>query len=178
MNQVLCGVFWSVLGVLATLGAMYLASRVGWVQIRWMREAHTLNKLKATPKIGTYIRIAERFDNGANFPPSYYVITYIHNEGELPARKLKGYWNLFSPDQSVKAFKTPIEREFLASAPLELEPHRLEGTTVWAAMKGEGKIRFNVDIDFVYFGFSENQQEHYNAQYHFDPQSKRVIRID
>ena len=67
-------------------------------------------------------------------------------------------------------------REFLRASEYELEPCRLDGTTVWRAMRGEQEIRFNVDIEFDYFGMAKDQPQHYSAKYEFDPKNPTILK--
>jgi hypothetical protein len=169
---------WAGLGVVATLVVAFVAQRVGVIQIRWMREAHTLNVLKAAPKIGTTIKIEERRENGPAHSPFYYLRISIYNAGDLAAKQLNGHWKLSCTDTSINQCDVPIAIDFLGSAAHELEPYRLEGVNLWRAMKGEPnhQLRFNVDIQLTYFGLSQNQPDPYIATYRFDQNSRKLIR--
>ena len=162
------------LGVAATLFTAYSANGTGIIQISLLHQAHTLDVRPATPQIGTSMRIQEQ---QMAFPPFYYLTTSIYNEGDLAAEQLSGHWRLFSPDNSVKKCEVPIERDFLLSTPYQLEPCLLQGTTVFAAMRGESKIRFQVDIEFDYFGSSNDQPQHYSAKYQYDPRSRQIVKV-
>lgn len=159
------------LGVAATLFTAYSTNWAGIIPISSVREAHTGKVRPAAPKIGTSMNIQEE---EATFPPFYYMTTSIYNEGELAAKQLSGHWKLFSPDGAVKECEVSIEMDSLLSTPYQSEPCLLQGPRVLAAMSGESKIRFQVDIEFDYFGISKDQPQHYSAQYQYDPRSHQM----
>jgi len=162
------------LGAGATLFTGYSANRAGIIQISLVREVHSRNLRPVAPKVGTSLRIQEE---QAAFPPFYYLTTSIYNEGGLAAKQLNGYWELSSSDNAVKKCEVSIEMDSLLSTPYQSEPCLLQGPSVLAAMRGESKIRFQVDIEFDYFGVSKDQPQHYSAKYQYDPESRQMIRI-
>src|SRR6266478_3262719 len=129
-----------IISALAVLVA-FLAYRVGYRQGKTAQRALDLNVSKAIPKIGTSVKIDKRQEQPPAFPPFYYLVATIYNEGELPAKQLKGQCKLFSPINDVKQHTIPIDREFLGSKQYELNPCRLEGTTVEVGMDGRQDIR-------------------------------------
>ena len=98
----------------------------GYRQGKIAQAALDLSITKAIPKIGTAIKIDKRQENPSAFPPFYYLVVTIHNEGELPAHQLKGNCRLYSLTKGVKERNIPIERELLGASPYELESVRLE----------------------------------------------------
>jgi len=159
-----------IISALAVLVA-FLAYRVG-------RRQWNLGVAKAIPKVGTWVRIDKRQEQSTAFSPSYYMVATIYNEGELPAKQLKGHCKLFSPINEVKQHTIPIIREFLGSAPYELEPCRLEGTTVDVGMDGRQDIRFNVDIEFEFFGIPDDKPQKYSAKHEWDNKNRQMIKIE
>ena len=113
-------VAWTIVGIVVSLLGIYFAQKIGFIQIKLMREANKLNLLRATPKVGTGITVDEQYDNGKAFPPFIYLTTTIYNEGELPINQLSGYWKLLFP-QGLQDLAIPITRDVLgSSAPYEL----------------------------------------------------------
>jgi hypothetical protein len=176
--------FWALIGSLTTaavaLLGMYIAQRTGFLHLSIATKAHSLNVLKAAPKVGSSIRIEERQVNPPAFPPFYYLITQIYNEGDLAAQQLKGHWKLLCSNHTVLERNVPIMRDFLGTSPYNLEPCQIEGTTVPNAMRGEVqfKVLFNVHIDFDYFGLSHDEPYHYHAEYEFNPEQRQMVRSD
>jgi hypothetical protein len=166
-------------GIVATLLAVFVAWKIGLIQISWMRQEHQLNVLRASPKIGTSLRIEERNINGPAYAPWYYLITSIYNEGELAASNLNGQWKLTSPNRSVIEGELPISREFLGPTPYQLEPFHIIGGTVVFAMEGNNKgntVTFKVDVEFDYTSMTNEQPQHYSAHYEFDHKYRKMIK--
>ena len=166
----------AIIGILSLLGAYAF----GYWQGKTAQRTLDLNIIKATPKIGTSMRIDKRQENPNGFPPFYYLIATIDNEGELPAQQLQGYYRVYSETKCVKEHRIPIEREFLgSSAPSELELCRLEdgisGTTLNLAPDA-ANIRFNVDIEFHYLGVQNSASQKYCAHYEYDKESRQMKR--
>ncbi len=159
-------------GVLVTLLAIYIGQRMGFLQLTLARNVHALNVTRSRPKIGTEVRLEIEEPYSMNHPGSRYLMMTIYNAGELAATQLNGYCKLSSPDESIQEFTIPIVREFLDSVrPYDLEPKRLE----W--IKGFwNETRFNVNIEFDYFGLPSDEPEHYSASYHFDHESNCFVK--
>jgi hypothetical protein len=152
----------------------------GYWQGRSAQRSLDLSVIKATPKVGTAVRIDKRQENPPAFPAFYYLIATIYNEGELPAKQLKGYCRVYSATKGVTEHNIPIEREFLGTTPSELELCRLEdgisGSTLDIGTQAGKNIRFNVDIDFSYFGVEDDIPERYSAQYEYDNNGRQMKR--
>jgi hypothetical protein len=154
---------------------------IGYWRGRSAQRALDLSLTKAAPKIGTAIRIDKRQENPSTYPPFYYLVVAIYNEGGLPAKQVKGNCRVYSATKNVKERSVPIERDFLGiSSPSELELCRLEdgvsGMTVNLGGRGAENIRFNVDIDFSYFGIEDDTPEQYHAHYEYDYKNQQVRR--
>jgi hypothetical protein len=160
-----------------------LCAAVGWCFGYWQgktaRSALNLNVRKAAPKIGTTAQINKRQVNPPAYPPFYYLVMTIYNEGELPAKQLNGHCKLLSPNKAVKECNIPISRDFLGSSPYEMEICRLEdgigGSTIDIGGSQGQHVRFNVEFEF--FGISEEKPEPYSAKYEYDPKSRQLVRI-
>ena|SRR5579862_2382712 len=162
---------------LVMLFGIYIAQRLGLWQLRIAKQEHDLNLRKSVPILDTTVRITTRQVNPAPmYNPFYYVAVSINNHGELAAQKLDGYWRMYSPDQSIQERTIPIARDALGAEPYDFEPCQIEGPTVERAMRGECDIRINVDIEFDYFGLSNNEPQHYTARYRYDRNSKQMVR--
>jgi hypothetical protein len=169
---------WAALGVAATLLCALVAQRVGIVQIRWMADAHALNILKAEPKIGSTVKIDYRNENGPAYNPTCYLIATIYNEGELAARKLKGSCKLFSPSKELFDCDIPISRDFVGKSPYELSAYRIGGPAVGRLESGGHKLALNVDVEFDYFGLSDDQPQHYSAKYQYDENTRQMVKLE
>src|SRR5207249_613012 len=112
------------------------------------------------------------------FPPYFYLVATIYNEGELAARKLKGKCRLFSPINEISECNIPIYRDFLGAAPYELEAIRIIGTTVSSALMGNTMISMCVEFDFEYFGLVDGKPVKYHAKYQYDHQNRQFVRSD
>jgi hypothetical protein len=167
--------------VLIGVVTFVIGSILGYWQGKSAQRTLDLIVTKAVPKIGTTIRIDKRQENPSNYPPFYYLIATIYNEGELPAQQLKGYCRVYSSEKSVREQSIPIARELLGtSSPCELELGRLESGISGMALNlgaddGEN-ARFNVDIQFNYSGI-QNTPQHYSANYEYDHKSRQIIKI-
>jgi hypothetical protein len=151
---------------------------LGYRQGKTAQRALDLSVTKAVPKVSTRVRINKRQEESRAFPPSYYLIATIYNEGELPAKQLKGRCKLYSATNDIQEHDIPIETEFLGpSSPLELEAQRIVGTTVDPGMRGDQNIRFNVDIEFEYLGIPDDKPQKYSARYAYDNQSRQLVRV-
>lgn len=133
---------------------------------------YALNVTRSRPKIGTEARLEIEEPHFMHDPGSRYLRITIYNAGELAATQLQGYFKLSSSDDSIQEFTVPIVREFLDSArPYDLEPKRL----VWTKSYWD-QTRFNVNIEFDYFGFPPDKPEHYTATYHFDHERNCFVK--
>ncbi len=154
---------------------------LGYRQGKISQRALDLSIVKAAPKVGTTVRIDKRQENPPAFPPFYYLVATIYNEGELPAKQLKGHCKLHSPVKSVQERDIPFNREFLGSTPYELESFRLDsgisGTPIDIGASGGQNIRFNVDVEFEYFGIPDDAPQHYSAKYQYNNQRRQLERI-
>ena len=178
MLPVLNDTFWFAMGVAATLLTAFVAHRIGRLQISFMQKAHDLKVLKAIPKIGASLRIVTEHPNGTSFPYHYSLVATIYNEGNLAAKDLKGNCKLFSPTKQVAESTIPINRDFLGmNHQYELAACPVEGATVNNGMIGAAEIRFNMDIEFEYFGLPEDKPQQYAAKYEYDNKSRQMKRI-
>jgi hypothetical protein len=162
-----------------TVVGVFVGYYIGRRQITIADEEHNLNLLKSSPKIDTTVRINERQVNPfPAYDPFHFIVTGIHNYGDLAARHLKGHWRVYSPDKSIQECDIPIVRDFLGSTPYEFEPFQLVGPNIDGAIKrGAGRATINVDVEFDYFGVSQDQPQHYSARWQFDSSSKQMVRV-
>ena len=165
--------------ILATACASWLSYRLGYRQATIAKRSLDLSVSKAEPKIGTSVKLDQRQINPPAFPPFCYMVATIYNEGELAARNVKGHCRLHSSTKSVKEHDIPFERDFLGSAPLLLESHRLDngisGMSIDLNTSGQG-LQFDVDIEFEYFGMSAHVPQRYSAKYRFDSKSRQMLK--
>jgi len=184
-------VSWAAIGVAAALVGAFVMQRLGIIQIGLRREghglnkrheAHSLNRRLGSPKITSEIRIEQRHDNGPQFPPWFYLLTTISNQGELAAKHLKGEWKLTSVSGEIAERTIPINLDWLGkSQPYKLRECRLESglaPEVWTPREGSHNIELEVALKLEYFGHSENQPEHYRARYQFDHNSQQMVRVE
>ncbi|MGH9682184.1 MAG: hypothetical protein ACRD4S_01020 [Candidatus Acidiferrales bacterium] len=159
---------------------------VGWIftylQLRTERKAHALDVAKATPQLGTEIRIDKRQENPSTYPAFYYIVVSIYNAGQLAASDLKGNCRIYSTAGSIKNREIPIHREFLDnSTPYQLESYRLDdsaGTTIdLFPTQIRQNISFNIYIEFEFSGFPNAGRQSYKANYGYEPKSNQIIRI-
>jgi hypothetical protein len=136
--------------LLTTAVAGWLAFALTWEQLRAANRQLALNVSMAAPKIGTIMKIDKRYENGPNFPASYYLVASIYNAGQLPAKKLSGKCTLFSSTNEIQERTIPVEREFLGSSPYDLERCEIIGSAFGAAMRDHGAINFGVNVEFDY----------------------------
>jgi hypothetical protein len=174
-------IFWSLISsgvtALVTLFGIYIAQRNGHLLFNVAKQEHDLNLRKASPIVGSIVTLAERQILNANYWPFHFMVTSIHNYGDLPAQKLSGNWRLYSPDNSIKECNVPLQRDALGPAPYETE-EQLIGSNIDAVIKDRmHKVSIRVDIDFDYFGISQDQPQHYSASYEYDQHSHRMVKI-
>jgi hypothetical protein len=177
-NYIVNDATWFALGVAATLVAAFVAHRNGRIQISFMRREHELSIAKAMPKVGTTVRIDEKNPHGPAYPIFYSLVATIYNEGDLAAKNLKGHCKLFSPTNDIGERSVQINRDFLGMAlQYEVAPCPIEGVKVRQGMMGAEEIRFNLDIEFEYFGIPDDQPQQYAAKYQYDNKTHQMIRI-
>jgi hypothetical protein len=158
--------------ILITLVGIWVAYYVGNRQGRASERAVALSVQRATPKVGSRISLA------SSIPPKlpdrirYAVNTTIYNDGDLVARNLEGEWKL-TASHGIEELTHAIRADSLpASLPLEFE-HEVSGDTsvLWC----DPKIIFQVNIDLVYLGLSD-EKEHYHATYAYDFRSRQMYQ--
>lgn len=175
--MILAGLIITAVAALAGVGGFFIGYRQGKIA----QAALDLSLAKAVPKVGTTAEIGKRQENPSNFPPFYYVIVTLYNEGELPAQQLDGECRIYSVPKGVKERIIPIKREFLGVTPYQLESYRIEsafsGMTLNLGGQEGQSIRFNVDIEFEYVGSSNDPLNHYRAKYEYDPKTKQLVKI-
>jgi hypothetical protein len=176
---------------LKVLFAVLAAISVVWACYRVWRESlgtsqatieslteQNLSLSKSSPIMDSSVGITERQVNPGGYAPFHYIVTSIHNCGDLAARKLHGHWRLYSPDQVVQERDIPIIKDALRSTPYEFEPCQLIGPGIDEAIKrSQGKLTINVDIEFDYLGHSEDQPLHYCARYQYNRDNKQMARV-
>jgi hypothetical protein len=155
--------------------AVGVAYGVGYWQGRSAQKALDLSITKAIPKLGSDVKINKRQENSRAFPPFYYLVATIYNEGELPAKQLHGHCKLFSPENESQQRNIPINRDFLGSAPFELEAGRLDALFIDPDRPSDA--RFDVDIEFEYFGIPDDKPQRYTAKYRYDNKSGQMNKI-
>jgi hypothetical protein len=167
---------WVALGVAAALVGTLVLHKVGWIQISIMRKAHKLNVNLATPKIDAVVKIERRTPTSTR--PDvvrYFLLTTIHNEGQLAAAKINGNWNLSCSDSGQDRV-IPIARDYLGQGkPYDLEPQELGGYAITNAINS-GHVRINVDINLNFVGLAPNKPEKYSTKYRYDPNLKEMVR--
>jgi hypothetical protein len=173
-------IFWALIGsgVTAAVGllAIYIAQRNGLLMFTIAKKEHDLNLRKAVPIIGSVVTLEARQLLNANYRPSHFVLTAIHNYGDLAAQQLSGNWRMYSPDKCFKECIVPIQRDALGPTPYQTE-EILVGPNIDAAIQERShKITVHVDIEFDYLGISPDQPEHYSAKYQYDHSNNRMIK--
>jgi hypothetical protein len=167
--------------VMIALLGMFATYLFGFWQGRTSKRSFDLSVTRAVPKVGTSVKVYKRQENPPGFPAFYYMIATIYNEGELPAKQVKGHCKLHSATKSVKENNIPFEREFLGSSPCQLESHRIDdgisGMSVDLEAVSAKNIRLNVDIEFTYFGIPDDKQHRYAATYEYEHKSRQFVRI-
>src|ERR1700728_3613880 len=160
------GVIGTILGILIALAGVYVAHRVGWIQVSIMRREQSLNLAKSTPKLGTLIRMEER--KHATHPVSTLVIiTSIYNEGDLAASNLKGNWNLSCSESGFNR-SIPISLDHLGTA----RPYNMEtpfgNVHTWRDVRTGKNITIEIDLKIRYTGLAEQGERPYHAKYRYD----------
>lgn len=166
------------IGALITLFGIYIAQRSGYQLFVVAKKEHDLNFRKTVPIIGTIVTLEPRQVLNANYRPFHYIVTSINNYGNLPTQKLSGNWRLYSTDNSIKECYVPIQRDALGvAAPYNTE-EQLIGPNIDGVIKDQlHKVAIRVDIEFDYFGISQDQPQHYNASYEYDHNTRRMVKI-
>jgi len=172
---------WIALGVAATLFAALVGYHIGRRQVAVASEAHTLSATKAAVKLGTEVHIDKRQENPPGFPPFYYLMATVYNEGELPAKQLKGHWKIYSTAKSVKDQLIPVSVDFLGASPLKLKSNRLDdgiqGMALDLSGSGAQNLRINADFELYYSEVSNEQVHPYSAHYQYDHANGQMVRI-
>lgn len=131
--------------------------------------------IKASPRIGTAMRIDRRQEPSASDAPSYYLVPVIHNQGELPAKDLKGRCRVFSPVHKSQERIIAIRQEILDASPLELDGGRLDGFLIDANRPHDALFHVAIDIEFR--GVPGKKPQRYSARYAFDQKSLQMIKV-
>jgi len=160
----LTGTEWAALGVGATLLCGYIADKIGWIQINILREAHTLNVRKATPRINSRVEVQPFHPIHRPDVTRYAIRTKIYNDGDLVARNLEGEWKLTASHGINDASNISRSDSLPSFLPLELE-HKIVGNvpSLWT----EPKVILQVNINLTYLGLN-NSSEQYCATYDYD----------
>jgi hypothetical protein len=165
---------WAGLGVAATLLGILFAHRMGWIQINIMRQEHTLNLAKTTPKVSTLVRLEER-KHSTHPVSTLVIITSIYNEGDLAASNLKGDWSLSCSESGFNR-SIPISLDHLGNA----RPHEMEtpfgSVATWLDVRAGKNITIEIDLKIRYIGLAEEGEKTYQAKYHYDPTHREFIR--
>jgi hypothetical protein len=164
--------FWLVMIALVGMFGTYL---FGFWQGRTSKRTFDLTVAKALPKVGVILMLDKRQVNPPAFPPFYFLIARVYNEGELPARQLNGKCRLFSPANQLKEQAIPIAYDFLGATAHEIQSQRIDG--VDGPIRGEQSIDMRVEIDFDYVGIPDNKTQHYHADYKYDNQSGQFLKV-
>jgi hypothetical protein len=173
--------FWSLVSsavtAMVTLFGVFIAQRSGFQLFAVAKKEHDLNVRKASPIIGSVVKLAERQILNANYRPFHFIVTSICNYGDLPAQQLSGSWRLYSPDNCIKECNVPIQRDALGPTPYDTE-EQLIGPNIDAVIKDQlHKVAIHVDIEFDYFGISQDRRQHYSASYQYDHNSRRMMQV-
>ena len=165
------GAEWAGLGVAATLLTGYIAHRIGWIQISVMRDAHTLNVKKATPRINSRVSISPTHPTSRPDVTWYAIHTKIYNDGDLVARNLEGQWKLTASEGIHETSKVIRADSLPAFLPLETK-HEITENEV-SALWCKPKVILQVNIDLNYLGLDE-KPERYQATYDYDFQHREM----
>jgi len=160
--------------IIALLG-MFATYLFGFWQGRTSKRTFDLSVTKAMPKVGVTLTLDKRQINPPAFPPFYFLIARIYNEGELPARQLNGKCRLFSPANQLKEQVIPIAHDFLGATPHNIQSNRVDG--IDGPIRGEQDIDMRVEIDFNYIGIPDDKTKSYNANYKYDKQSGQFLKV-
>ncbi len=171
----LWGLIGSFIGGLVTLLGIYIAQSNGFLLYWIAKKEHDLNLRKATPVLGSIVQMETRQVLPAAYRPFHYVVTTIHNNGDLPARNVQGEWRMYSPNNAIVELRVPIRRDVLG--PEYREEQQLVGSNIDEAVEHRRPIGINVDIDFDYTGISEGGTQHYSARYEYDHKLKQMVQI-
>jgi hypothetical protein len=167
---------WVALGVAATLVCAWVAQRIGWLQISFMKKEHALNIIKAAPKVGTSVWFKEREHPGQP-GKLLFICTSIYNEGDLAASNLKGNWKLSCSDKRFDV-AIPISRDHLGnSRPFDFE-RQLGGIHMPGTVQQSQNFAIEIDIEFSYFGLEEDGEKPYHAKYSYNKNQKQFVRVE
>jgi hypothetical protein len=163
--------FWLVIIAILGMAGTYF---FGFWQGRTSKRSFDLTVAKAMPKVGVTLTLDKRQVNPPAFPPFYFLITRIYNEGELPARQLNGKCRLFSPGNQIKEQTIPIAHDFLGGTPHNMQSNRIDG--IDGPIRGDQSIDLQVEIDFDYVGIPDDKTQHYYSHYKYDKQSGQFLK--
>lgn len=154
---------------------------LGYWQGKTAQKSYDLSLSKAIPKVGTSVKIDKRQENPGGFPPFCYLVLTIYNDGELPAKQVKGHCRIYSPAKSVEEVDIPFHRDFLGSSPYKLESQRLNNGIGAMPLDVTGtlgqNVRLNVDIDLEYLGIPDGKPQYYSAKYSYDKNSGTMLKV-
>lgn len=173
--------FWALIGSLTTasvaLFGIYVGSALDSFTSGLPKSNMNLTFVKSSPVIDSVVRLISGQVNPGGYRPFQYVVTSIHNYGDLPARNLQGNCRIYSPAIAITQYDIPIRRDALGPSPYEFAEFQLVGVRVDEIIQHGGEISIHVDIEFDYFGISEDQPKHYSAHHRYDPHSKQMVKI-
>ena len=158
--------------ILITALSIWVAYYVGVRQGRATEKALALSVQRATPRIGSRVSLSSSIPPKLPDRTRYTINTTIFNDGDLVARNLEGEWKLTASHGIEKLIHAIKADSLPASLPFEFE-HEVPGDTsvLWC----DPKIIFQVNIDLVYLGLSD-QKECYHAIYTYDFHSRQMYQ--
>ena len=142
-----------------------------------MRKQHELSLRLATPKIGSTAALNKRTVGTGSGVLRYFIDSSIYNEGDLPAKKLHGTWNLACSDSGQNR-SSPIWKDYLGRKPFDLESHELRGTDIGNTINSGKEMSIALDIEFEYFGVDETTAQKYHAKYQYDRERKQIFKVE
>jgi hypothetical protein len=159
------------IGIAVSLLGVYVANRVGLLQVGTMRDAHNLNVRKATPRINSRVDVRPFHPSNRTDVTRYAIHTKIYNDGDLVARYLEGEWQL-TASQGIQSITDVIrENSPPSTSPLEFK-HEIVGN--FADLVPQANPILQVDIKLDYVGL-DDKPEHYEATYDYNFEHKRMI---
>jgi hypothetical protein len=174
MNEIIA----CLIGATVTLFGIYIAQSNGLLLYWVAKDEHDLNVRKAKPMIDATVRIDQRQVNPPGYRPFHYIITSIHNHGDLAAQQLKGNWRMHCPNNSIRQYDIPIRRDALGSTPYQFDACQIIGPNIDSRLvEGDQSVTLYVDIEFDYLGISPDQPEHYSARWQYDYKNRQMVRV-
>jgi hypothetical protein len=161
------------LGILVAVAGIYATQRLGWIQVSILRGEQSLNLAKATPKIGTLVRLEDR-KNPVHPVSTLVIVTSVYNEGDLAASNLKGNWNL-SCSESVFNRSIPISFDHLGARAYDMETP-FGNVQTWRDVRTGKNITIEVDLKIRYTGLPEEGEKSYEAKYRYDLTHQDFVR--